>query len=144
MAKAPGSAGSIKSTWDRIREIPSFVAAIIALVSVLITAATFIVGYFATRAQLRTVDCVYENFTNSLSAQIEQIVHLGLYDRYRAQLIEQQKLLDATPADHALQLKVDELKRDMNEELEKTKAAQLQSQQALNAKEECLRKGSPP
>jgi hypothetical protein len=131
-----------KSAWDRIREVPGFVAAVIALISVMISASIFVVSYFATRGQLLTVNCFYENVTNSLSAQIEQIALYNQYNVMTAQLIEQQNRLDAAPQDNALELQVIETKRKMDVAFQRIEASKIESRNALAAKDDCLKKGS--
>ena len=132
-----------RSTWERIKDIPGFVAAIIALVSVLISAAVFVIGYFATRDQLRTVDCVYRSWTDALSGQIEQLTLLNLYSAKKNEWTAKKSQLDLSPKNNLLRIEIDEIKREMDNSLQKIDTARESSMKAIAAKEECLKKGSP-
>lgn len=57
--------------WNKIKNIPSFVAAIIAVVSAVFAAGAWVTGYFATRAQLEIVRCISDHQEALLSYRIQ-------------------------------------------------------------------------
>ncbi len=130
--------------WERLKNISSLITAALAITSVIISTAVFVIGYFATREQLKTVDCVYRNWTDALSSQIEQVVLLNVYNTQKAEWTRKRSLLDRDRMNNSLRIEVDEAKRDMDDKAREILAAQHAAKKSLAAKEECLRKGPLP
>lgn len=68
-----------RSLWTQVNAIPPLVASVIAIVSALIAAASWVTGYFATQSQLRYVHCLSKANVELISHQIESA---NLYSRY--------------------------------------------------------------
>ena len=131
------------SILQRMKDASGVLTAGLALVSVIVSGGAFIVGYFATREQLKTVDCVYKNWTSSLAAQVEQVVLLNTYDLKRSEWKIKKDRLDGKPQNNGLRIEVDEIKRAMDGVFQEITSAQQASKKAIAAKEECLTKGVP-
>jgi hypothetical protein len=61
--------------WNRIKEIPSFVSAIIAVVSAILALVAWIIGYFATQEQVRFVQCISDKTEEQVKSQILALGH---------------------------------------------------------------------
>ena len=75
--------------WKKLKEIPAFVSAIIAVLASIIGIVTWVSGYFATQAQLKQARCIAEININILSKQLDQKI---LYDEYCKKKMEISKL----------------------------------------------------
>jgi hypothetical protein len=65
--------------WDKIKEIPAFISAIIAVIATIIAILTWVTGYFATQKQLKESRCLAEININIL---YEQVKHKIVLDEY--------------------------------------------------------------
>ncbi len=65
--------------WEKIKAIPPFIASIIAIVSAVIAAMVWTVGYFATQHQLIYVKCISDKNEELLSQQVLSIGHYNVY-----------------------------------------------------------------
>lgn len=104
-----------KSVWDRIKEVQGLITGGIAIVSAAITVGVVVIGYFATRSELKVIDCYYKNTTESITAQLSQ---LTLYSAYTVRVDEwlaKKREFDAAISDRdQLQLKLDGIKYEMD------------------------------
>jgi len=63
--------------WNRIREIPPFIGALISIIAAVIAAVSWMSGYFATRNQLERLRCITEIQNRIHSKQIQQSILLA-------------------------------------------------------------------
>lgn len=68
-----------KTLWGRFKDIPPFIASIIAIVSACVALGTWFVGYFATKQEVQKIRCIASINNCMISRQLEQKV---LYDDY--------------------------------------------------------------
>ncbi len=83
--------GARETMWERIKSIPPFLASIIAIISAIIAAIIWIVGYFATQQQLSFVKCISDKNEELLS---QQVLSIGNYNAYIRDSVKLARLND--------------------------------------------------
>lgn len=117
-----------KTLWQRIRDVPAFLAALIAVVSATARVVTWVAGYFATQQQLAEARCLLSNQVDSLAFQIEQ---LAFYDRYLKLTREIAVLEEADILTPSARATVQTKKAERQEAWNAIKDAQTASKKAL-------------
>lgn len=77
-----------RSVWQSIKELPPFVASVIAIIAAIGTAAAWIVGYFATKSELDHVSCISNHNEQLLSSQVKAANSYTNYIKAKAKLAE--------------------------------------------------------
>jgi len=65
--------------WQKIKEIPPFVAAIVGIASAAFAAVVWVSGYFATQSQVSYIKCISDKNEELLS---HQVLSIGYYNNY--------------------------------------------------------------
>lgn len=125
-------------TWDRLRKLPPFFAATIAVVAALISAAAWVTGYFATQQQLERVEC-YSNANEELLArQVEAANAYANYINYKMKLSDLRDAgSDSTEAGREQMEELQVLKKREWERLHEWKAKADQISSLIEANREC-------
>ena len=77
-----------KELWKKIKDIPPFIASIIAVLAACAGIITWIVGYFATQAQLNDARCISEININMLSKQMYSLINYDDYIKKKKDILE--------------------------------------------------------
>lgn len=97
----------------------------------------WVVAYFATREQLRVVDCYQYYGSESLSAQADQILLLPKYRELNLKASEAQIRHQSEPANATLLAEYKEAVRVQDEAYDNLKKAQERSRNAIEEQKEC-------
>ena len=127
--------------WKRVGKIAAVIASFLAIGAAVIGAVASVIAYFATKEQLRIVDCYQYYSTESLGHQTNQIRLLPMYrDRQRA-AADAQISHEKNRENAKLLADYKDAVRVQNEAYEKLKKAQNLSREALKEQEKCGHKG---
>jgi hypothetical protein len=136
---AHAQAGRPQATaaWDRASRIVSLIGGSLGILAATGGAATFVVAYFATRNDLRVVDCYQYYAADSLSAQTDQIRLVPEYSDSVQKAAAAKIAYEREPGNSVLLAAFHEAVQTQDEKLKALQDAQGRSKTALQEQGKC-------